>query len=242
MTRAAREILEYAHKLDEKKSRLPEIVLESSALVFPDNTVSLFPLYCLTSAFLDDDMVEYEPEAIADLVENDFNSDRVNAAIATTARSDAWVSARAFDIFVDASVGNEINPEVISPDTAEEIAVGLMTLAGIEGAAALPIKTDVVKFIVASLKFDGWTMPPLPLMFSHVAEYFDNSDAIDEIVERYGQLSLKAIVDMDHDKFILSKSTPSMTNYFIRNQEVAAAIIESMNKIDYDNATVFDGA
>lgn len=239
MTKSTEDIISYASRLDDMKKHIGLITEESKAIAFNDESFSAFPLYFAASKAMNFDNLEFEPESIAKIIGNKINSDRVNAMLSTTARGDAWVNVIAFDMFVDAVAGNEINPMVITPDYAEDIINGIIVLAGLDGSFALPLKTNVLKFIAACLQYDGWTMPPLPLMTSNIKVLFeDNMESIEEATSLFGKMSITDIVGVREDDIHKMKLSPSMLNYFIRNQEVALHVARFMDKTIFDWTTI----
>ncbi len=242
MVKSAKDVIEMAYRLDNLKKYIGSIKRESARIAFSDDSFSLFPLYYLTTADIKEEVVEYEPVAIRAILQNDFNADRINTIIATTARNDVWISPMAFDMFVDAANGATINPEVLSPDLAEELIIGMINISGIEGALAMPFKTDVLGFIKASLDFDGWDIPPLPLMFENITNLYEGKeDRIDEIKSMYGSMSLEDITKVDNLKKISAENDPSLANYFVRNQEVAEHVLNSFKKTMFDWTTIING-
>ncbi len=242
MTKSAQDIIEMAYRLDGLKAYLGAIDDRAATSSFSNESFSLFPLYYSASKHIREDIINYEPAAIRAILNNDFNSDRVNTVVATTMRNDVWIDARAFDMFVDAANGNEINPQVISPDLAEEIVVGMINIAGIEGSMAMPFKNNVLSFIRSSLDFDGWDIPPLPLMFKNITDlYEDKADRIAEVAEIYGDMSLLEISRVETLKEISAENDPSLANYFMRNQEVAEHVLKSFSKTMYDWTTIIRG-
>lgn len=242
MTQSAKDVIEQAYRLDDLKTYLNSIRENSSRIAFSDEQFSLFPLYYLATKNIKEDVIDYEPEAIRALIGNDFNADRINTIIATTSKEDVWTSARAFDMFIDAVSGSEINPSVISPDLAEELIVGMINIAGIEGALAMPFKTNVLGFIKSSLDFDGWDIPPLPLMFKNITDlYDDKQDRIEEVTALYGGMSLLDIIRVDSLEQISAEKDPSLANYFMRNQEVAGHVLKSFDKTMFDWTTIING-
>ncbi len=242
MTESAKNIIANIARLDDLKNHLGLIKEENADVAFNDEAFSMFPLYYMASKKMNFDVLEFEPETIATIINNDKNGDRVNTVIATTVRGDVWTGVTAFDMFVDAVVGDEVNPQLITPDSAEDIISGITVIAGIEGASALPFKTDVVGFIVACLKHDGWTIPPLPLMFQNIVDMFpENEDEIEEIQKVFGKMSLVDIATMSPEAYKKLKAPVYMANYFMRNQEIAIHTIEYMNKTMFDWTTIISG-
>ncbi len=242
MTKASKDIVGYIHRLDELKRNIGLIKDENLEIAFTDEAFSMFPLYYAASKKMGFDVLEFESEAIATLIGNEKNGDRVNAVLSTTARGDAWVNTIAFDMFVDAVSGADINPRVLSPDTAEDMISAIIVLSGIEGSIAIPLKTDVVGFVVACLKHDGWTIPPLAFMFKNIEDmFFENTDEIKQIKEIFGNLSIVDIATMSPEQYRKIKAPSYLANYFMRNQELAIHIINYMNKTMFDWTTIISG-
>jgi hypothetical protein len=239
MTKSSEDVVKLAHKLDGLKKFIGAIKERSTHQAFQDEDFSLFPLYMAFSKHVDSDVLEYEPESVRKIVGNDSNGDRINTVISTTARGDVWTNPIAFDMFVDASTGREINPSLLSPDYAEELIFGMINIAGIEGAIAMPFKTHVLNFIKACLDHDGWDVPPLPLFFKNITDLYDQED-IERTKKSFGNMSLNDIYSFDNKK-MLDKEHPSTVNYFLRNQEVAAYVISKYEKLMFDWTTLING-
>lgn len=239
MTKASEDIIKIAYKIDSMKQFSGTIRESQIQRAFDDESFSLFPLYMAFSKKVDFDVLEYEPEAIREIVGNKFNSDRINTVISTLANGDAWINPVAFDMFVDASTGREIDPNVLSPDYADEIVWGLINLAGIDGSIALPIKTDVLKFIKACLDNDGWEIPPIQLFFKNITDFYEEED-VSDIEKKFGNMSMTDIHNFS-DNRKLEKLPPHIINYFIRLQEVSSYTIEHYNKMMVDWTTLING-
>jgi len=239
MIRASEDVVKMAYRLDNLKKFARNISDNAEKIAFPDESFSLFPLYMTFAKHVNFDVLEYEPEAVRKIVGNDLNADRINTVISTTARGDAWVNPTAFDMFTDAANGREINPEVLSPDYPGEIVFSLINLAGIDGSVALPVKTNVIKFIKACLDNDGWDVPPPHLFFKNLLDYYDQ-DHVEEIIKRFGGLSIERLryIDYDEAKKNLSESE---INYIARSQEVSEYIHIKYDKLMYDWTMVING-
>ncbi len=242
MTKASKDIIGHIYRLDELKRNIGLIKDENLEIAFNDESFSMFPLYYAASKKMNFDVLEFEPESIATLIGNEKNGDRVNTILATTVRGDAWTNTVAFDMFVDAVSGSDINPNTLSPDTAEDMISALIVLSGIEGSIAIPLKTDVIGFVVACLKHDGWTIPPLAFMFKNIEDmFFENTDEINQVKEIFGKLSIIDIATMSPEQYRKIKAPSYLANYFMRNQELAIHIINYMNKTMFDWTTIISG-
>jgi hypothetical protein len=242
MIRASEDIIKMAYKMDSLKSFSGSIKISYAKHAFEDENFSLFPLYMIFSKYIgeDDSVMEYEPESVRNIVGNDTNGDRINTIISTTSRGDVWTNPIAFDMFTDASTGREINPLVLSPDYADEIAIGMINVAGIEGSIAMPFKTEVLRFIKACLDHDGWDFPPLPLVFKNIVDMYDDEEHHKLIVETFGHMSLDEIYNFS-DIDAIRGAHPSLVNYFMRSQEVVGSILHSHNKMMLDWTAIVNG-
>ena len=233
MIQAVKDIMGMAYKIDELKKNIFNIREDAYKSVFPNRDISLVPLYMTFAKHVGvDEVIDMEAESVRLIVGDDFNADRINAVIATTAKEDVWVHPLAFDMFVDAAVGNEINVEKPTFNHADELAWGIINIVGIEGSITAPFKTDVWNFMQASLDEDGWDIPPLVLFFERLLKQYDES-LYSEIAHLFKQVRIEDIYNFA-DAEQLKKTPLYIANYLIRNQQVVTNIKYRFDKMLID--------
>lgn len=233
MFKSAKNIIDYGHYIDDRKKTLSSINMSKIDNILKDEKFSVLPMYFAAAKKMDFDVLEYEHESIRAIVGNDANAEIVNTIISTTSKGDVWVSPRAFDMFTDAIDRDEIDGEMLTPDDAGKIAISIISLIGLEGSDAAPIKTEVKKYIKASLMFHGWTIPPLMLLIPSIESlYEEDKDYISGLKKNFGSMTIEQIAKMDEN--VVLKAYPQYSNYLILSKIVAIEIMEYMDKLRYD--------
>jgi len=241
MTEAAKSVIELAEKLDNFKNHIGSVDAESHRIAFPDGDFSVFPLFYIADK-VSGDIHDMEMEAIDIMFkDNTANAQKIKAIASVLASTSAWTNIFAFNVVVEASNNLELNASTVVPYLAEEIAWGMVNLSALDGALTMPFKNDILVYIKASLDEDGWAVPPLPLMFKNLTDLYEDQDAIKEVEEIFGGLSLVDIAKLESiDSFGIG-NRPDMQNYLIRNQEVATEMLQKFQKLIFDWTTAING-
>jgi hypothetical protein len=241
MTGAAKDIIRISYRLDTLKQFIGNIKKESYLAAFSDENFSGFVLYYVADKYFGD-IYELEIETINITMEKyPKNRDKLKALVSTMQSDAVWTNAFAFSTAVSAFNNLDIDPTLIPSRKPDELAWGMANIAGLEGAIGMPFKTKVLGTIAASLMDDGWTAPPLFLMFKNVSDYFDNDEYIENIKQTIGHLTLKDIVSMNDFSGLGIDGRPDLKNYLARTQEYAHGILKKYNKLQFDWETAISG-
>ena len=241
MTQASKDLLGIAYRLDSLKDFSGHVKKEAYKIAFPDDYFSGFVLYYVADKYFGD-IFDLEIETI-NITLKDFpaNRDKLKALVSTMQSDVVWTDAFAFSTAVSAFNNREIDPTIIPSLPAGDIAWGMANIAGMEGSVGMPFKSNVLGAIVASLMDDGWTVPPLFLMFKNISDYFENDKYIEDIKEKLGHLSIKNIAYMNDFSGLKISGRPDLQNYLARNQEFADDILKKYNKLMFDWETAIVG-
>lgn len=241
MTKASTDIIKMAFKLDSMKDHLGSLSEQAYSFAFRDPEFSAFPLFYLADKYFGD-IYDTENESInISFNSSPKNADRIKALISTLQNGHAWTNIFAFNAFIEASNGIDIDAGTVVPYSPSEIAWGMVNLAGIEGALTMPLKNDILSYIHASLSHDGWDVPPLFLMFKNIEEMFDNDSYIKSIKKHLGNLSIKDIANLDGFDDMGIDNRPDLKNYLARNQQMCIEIISKFDKLMFDWTTAIRG-
>ena len=241
MTKASEEIIAIAYKLDSYKDFAGNVKKEAYKIAFPDDYFSAFPLYYIADKYFGD-ILDVEIEAINIALE-DFpaNRDKLKALVSTMQNDIVWTDAFAFSTALSAFNNLEVDPTILPSRKPDELAWAMANIAGLDGAVGMPFKTNVLGYITASLMDDGWTAPPLFLMFKNIEDYFENKEYIADIKEKLGDLTLKGISRLEDFRGLGISGRPDLQNYLARNQEYVDEIIKKHNKLMFDWETAIVG-
>jgi len=144
-------------------------------------------------------------------------------------RDSVWVNIFAFNAFACTVNNVEFTVGEIEDLSAEQITWAVIMIGAIEGAMNLPFSHSVLTAIVGWLKIDGWTAPPLPLLFENLNAVYESPEEISEIEEAFGQISLS---DMAFSIDVGSLNLElHQTNYLGRNKIIAEYIIKQISKL-----------
>lgn len=136
--------------------------------------------YCASHA-VGKDILTYENETI-ELV---LLSKRVSSGIVTKATQAKTVIANMsetltvpqyFATAVDVLNDDDVNTSLFDFKYPEKIIWALILLMAVYSASNIPIRGEALRFVIACLKQEGWTMPPFLLgtqKFTDFFEYFD---------------------------------------------------------------------
>ena len=241
MTKASTEIIEMAFKLDSMKDNIGSLSEQAYRIAFRDSTFSVFPLFYLANKYFGD-IYDTENETINfTFKDSPENANRIKALVSTMQNDHAWTNIFAFNAFIEASNGIELEVETVVPYSPAEISWGMINLAGIEGALTMPLKNEALAYIHASLSSDGWDAPPLFLMFKNIEDMFDNDKYITSIKSNLGNLSIRDIANMEDFDDLGIDNRPDLKNYLARNQQFCIDILTKFDKLMFDWTTAIRG-
>jgi hypothetical protein len=241
MTKASEDIIKKAYLLDRLKSHIGSLSEQSYRIAFPDKEFSAFPLFYLADKYFGD-IYDTENETI-DIAfkKSSVNGTKIKTLVSVLERETAWTNIFAFNAFVEAVNNLEIQADAVVPYSSEDIAFGLINLGGIEGALTLPIKTQVLAYIKASLLDDGWDIPPLFLMFKNIEDMFEDVSRIESVKNIFGHLTMKDIINLDSFDGLGIDGRLDMQNYLARNQAACVEIEKKFDKLMFDWTTAIRG-
>lgn len=238
MTKSAFDLIKISGKIDSFKDFSGAIDKKLSKYVYQKEDISIFSL--LQMANVDSgDIYDMELEAIDKLVNNKVNADRLKAIIAATQRGDGWTNIFAFNMALEAIDCLPVDAAAIPPQTAEEIAWAMCMFSAIEGSLTMPFKTDVLLYIKACLDKDGWTIPPLLMMFQNIENLYDDNDKrIEKIKKKFSEFTIVDIINVSSIDDLGHGVDESMANYFLRCQNLAVTIKNNYDKTVADWAYI----
>ncbi len=241
MTKASGEVIELSFKLDSLKSHIRSLNENSYGIAFSNDDFSSFPLFYLSNKYFKD-IYDAENEAIGILFKDSKkNSNKIKALVSILQNESAWTNILAFNIFTEAVNNIDINAESIVPYSASEITWSLINLSGMDGALAMPVKTEVLAYIKASLDDEGWSVPPLPLMFKNIEDMYENTSYVSDVKKHLGHLSMTDIVKLEDFSKLDIDNRPDLKNYLVLNQEMCNDIIAKYDKMMFDWTTAIVG-
>ena len=241
MTKSAEDIIKIIDRIEGLKRFIGSIREESARIAFSDSEFSVFPLFYLADK-ISGDINDMEQESISLLFSNNIdNGEKVKAISSALYSTAAWTNVFAFNTVIEASNNEEVQADTIVPYSADEIIWGIINMCAIDSALTIPLKNGPLGYIKASLDDDGWTIPPLPLMFKNIKELYDNSDAIEEAEEILGHLTINDIVNLENFDGLKIENRPDLMNYLVRNQELALDLNKKVQKLMFDWTTIVNG-
>lgn len=241
MTKASEDLIKKAYQLDGLKKHLGSLNEQAYNFAFPNKEFSAFPLFYLADKYLGD-IYDVENEAIGIIFKTSTeNGDKIKTLVSTMSNGHVWTNVFAFNAFTEAVNNLEIKADTVVPYSPTEIAFSLVNLAGIEGAITLPIKNEVIGYIAASLKEDGWDIPPLFLMFKNIEVMFENEEYLEAVKSLLGHLSIQDIIHLESFDKLGIDNRPDVKNYLIRNQELCIELESKYSKLMFDWTTAIRG-
>jgi len=241
MTKAAKEIVKMAWGIDALKKAIPSIKEEAYKIAFPDDNFSGIPLYYIADKHFGD-ILDVELETIDIVMEKfPFNKEKLKAIVSTMQSDIVWTDAFAFTVALEAFNNMHIDPTTLISAKPDEIAWAMVNIAGLSGAIAMPFKTNVLGTIVASLMDDGWTLPPLFLMFKHITDHFDNEKYAADVAKKLGHLSIKDIINLEDFSGLDISSRPDLQNYLTRTQNYLVGVVDRHKRLLFDLETAING-
>lgn len=241
MTKASEDLIKIAYKLDSLKDHIGSLNENAYRIAFPDSKYSLFPLFYLANKYFGD-LYDTENETISLMFKDSpENGEKIKVAVSTLGKSSVWVDIFAFNMFIEASSSINIDAGAVTPYSPAEIAWALVSMAGIEGALTMPVKTDILAYIKSSLEYDGWTIPPLFLIFQSIEDMYEDSNELKIAKEAFGHLTIEKISKLENFSGLGINNRPDLQNYLTRNQEECINIINKYEKMMFDWTTAIRG-
>jgi hypothetical protein len=149
-------------------------------LVSGSDVSPIVAFYCAAS-IIGEDILEYENETVLiSLIRMGCRPDIANTvAMAKTLivnMDDVLTVPSAFKVAVDLFCDNDVETHIVDYKEPAKIIWTLIVLMAINGAENIPINGDALRYVVACLKSDGWTMPPFMLNIQKISDFFEYYD------------------------------------------------------------------
>ena len=151
-----------------------------SALTYSDDMEAFVAFYC-ASKLIGEDIIVMENETIEyALLSKKVNSKIVRKVIMIKSLIGDMDSVLSipdhFSVAIDVLNDNDVDTSIVDYRRPEKIVWALVLLMSLSGAENIPTIGGATGYIVACLKTEGWTMPPLMLnvqKFTDLFEYYD---------------------------------------------------------------------
>jgi hypothetical protein len=149
-------------------------------LVSDNDIPAVIAFYCAASV-LGEDILEYENETIilALMRMNCYPGTAQKVAMAKSLIlniDDVLTIPAAFNVAVDLFCDNDVETHIVDYVEPAKIIWTIIILMAITGAENIPVNGDALRYIVACLKSDGWTMPPFMLNIDKFNDFFEYYD------------------------------------------------------------------
>ena len=151
-----------------------------SALTYSNDMEAVIAFYC-AAKLIGEDIIVMENETIEyALLSKKVDSGIVRKVIMVKSLigdlDTVLTVPEYFSVAIDVLNDDEVDTSIVDYERPEKIIWALILLMSISGAANIPTAGGVNGYIVACLKTEGWTMPPLMLnvqKFTDMFEYYD---------------------------------------------------------------------
>ncbi len=151
-----------------------------SALSYSDDMEAFVAFYC-AAKLIGEDIIVMENETIEyALLSKKVDSKIVRKVIMVKSLvgdlDSVFTIPEYFSVAIDVLNDDEVDTGIIDYRRPEKIVWALILLMSLSGARNIPVAGGAAGFIVACLKTEGWTMPPLMLnvqKFTDLFEYYD---------------------------------------------------------------------
>lgn len=151
-----------------------------SALTYSTDMEAYVAFYC-AAKLIGEDIIVMENETIEyALLEKKVNSKIVRKVIMVKSIvgnfDSVFTIPEHFSVAIDVMNDDDVDTSIVEYRRPEKIIWTLILLMSLSGSENIPVAGGVVGTIVAYLKTEGWTMPPLMLnvqKFTDLFEYYD---------------------------------------------------------------------
>jgi hypothetical protein len=172
--------------LSEFSSKISESIVDIDRdaalkhLVADNDVPAIVAFYCAAS-ILGEEILEYESETIIIALMrmncHPGSAHKVSMAMTLIVNMDDVLTVpAAFNIAVDLFCDNDVETHVVDYVEPAKIIWTIIILMAITGAENIPVNGDALRYIVACLKSDGWTMPPFMLNVDKINDFFEYYD------------------------------------------------------------------
>ena len=244
MVKATMENIEHAHRIDALKDELFRGTCDYAA-AFTRESIDGFVLYCAFLHALRDDAFDVEIETIDAVIGryNKKNAERLKAMTSILHSDAVFTDIVAFNGIIEAINGLEITMDTVEPYSAEEITNAAVVVMGIFGAENFPFDGNALRYIKASLDWDGWMLPPLFLDIPRIESMYggDALRAKKNIEASVGNFSLAQLAAFDNpfEYGELANRIPWAANYFMQNSAGAKFLLAMRRKRAQEISSVF---
>lgn len=190
MSLSTRNSIEIIARLDSMKKFYPSIDGKNLKKAALDNDFSMFVMfYILHNHF--GNIYDIEIEAIDYIVDDEGQANRLKALSSVFKSDEVWINPYALYSAICTFNNIDFSPSEIDAElSAEQVLWGIINIGAIEGAMNLPFSPSCMNSIRYWLEEDGYTIPPSPMCFNNLLNYYDNKDSINSQREIMGGYSL----------------------------------------------------
>jgi len=220
-TTAIKNTMELIQRFDEMKKFSSSIRKDNFIRATSNDGFDMFTMFYLMNTYYGN-IHDIEPEAI-DYIDCSSRMKMSLKTLLSVLSSDAvWTNIFAFNAFACTVNNIEFTVGEIEDLNAEQIVWAIIMTGAIEGAINLPFSHSVMTAIVGWLKIDGWTAPPMPILFDNFCNIFESSDEVSEIENAFSGIGIS---DMAFTININDIVEPHLKNYMARNKVIAEYIV-----------------
>jgi len=221
LTRATKDLFEFAAGIDSAKEILTKKKhKEHFVLMYGFENIEPLALYY---AFLADQGInafEWEIETIEHYVGplSENNAEKLKAMSSILKTDRVFTDIFAFNTMIEVFNNRPIIANTVESYSAEEIMWAAINIIAIFGANNFPFKGDALKYIRASLQYEGWELPPLFMAMPIIIDMFDKDKQHDFMkkVKHLQQFSLQDLSKLSDEEVVKStQNIPYYSNYLL---------------------------
>jgi hypothetical protein len=170
---------EFSHNIALTMQQINEHTAER--LLYTNSDLPAVAAFYAASKIIGEDILTYENETIQlfllDMRVSIPIINKVVYAKTLIAGMDRTLSvAEYFKVASEVFCDEDVRTDIIDYIEPAKLIWTILVLMAVYGAENLPLTGDALKFLVACLKSDGWTMPPFMLNFEKVSDFFEYYD------------------------------------------------------------------
>jgi len=248
MNKASKEILHFAHQVDDLKNYIMSRKLdeETYKMVFSNEKIQALILYYVFLNLAREDAFKMEIETIDNLISpySEYNAERLKAMTSILKTEQVFTNPIAFNAMIECFNGHEITVGTLEPYPAYEIAWTCANVLGIWGSETFAFKGNALRYIRACLDWESWELPPVFLSFPVILDMYETKklEMYASIIKYMQNLTLKEISELANDKNAIKtfEKTPFLLNYMVKCSMESLALVRLINETNQQLKTIFE--